>query len=64
MSSTTIIAQIVMSLSGKNVFNRQKTMFLSGDSHAVDSELLYFTYAHSRSSQKITSSTVTCIERT
>ena len=37
-------------------------MYKSGNSRAVDERLLYFTYTHSRPSQKLTSSTVTCIE--
>ena len=41
---------------------KTQCMFLSGDSRAVDADLLYFTYTHSRSSQKLTSSTVTRIE--
>ena len=37
-------------------------MYYSGNLRAVDAQLLYFTYTHYRQSQKLTSSTVACIE--
>ena len=37
-------------------------MYYLGNSRAVDAGLLYFTYAHSMPSQKLTSSIVTYIE--
>ena len=48
------------------MFYWQKPMYQSGNSRAVDAWLLYFTYTHSRPysmpAQKMTSSTVTCLE--
>ena len=43
-------------------FNWQKPVYYSGNLRAVDAQLLYFTYKHYRQSQKLTSSTVACIE--
>ena len=44
------------------IFEPAIPMYLSCNSRAVDAGFLYFTYTHPRLSQKLTSSTVMCIE--
>ena len=54
---------IRLNKSKKAVSHAINSHFLTGKNPCVNqAQLLYFTYTHSRPSQKLTSSTVTCIE--